>query len=484
MNLGFGPWYKTSVRRRWWVAMAGATLACAQACAQEPSPAASGSSTGAAPSSSADADAATATGRASGTGDVDTTQGTDPSTGQASTDSSEGSSGEAMHDACADQAPLCPDQQAAPRGQGLVELDRCGFPMDDEALDPQRDAVIDALAQRLPVVGFDALLADLNHPVDVVGSVPGGPEGLAYAFGWDAVENDKPWWIPQGISGSADATPEGTVLGRRLLMVSWYYNLALHPNGDAQKGARISLVDVTSPQVPAYRLMLLVDPVGTPDEPDFVPVTIHAGGIAWVGERLWVADTQHGFRVFDLSRVMQVATDEDVIGCSAQACRGGLYKYVIPQIGRVEHDSECAPRFSFVSVDRTADDVALVSGEYCSDGACEGPLAGRLFRWPLRDDGTATLASRTWPSHAWLMGQRQIQGGALVGELGFLSSSAPPAGAGELYRTRTGGSASSPWSDAPEDLMVDGSAGWLWSLSEHVGERFVYAADLSALPSP
>ncbi len=482
-----------TVQRIWRVAVAGLTWVGACADAGSETGTGPGTNSIGEPGDSRTTEPDPAGGTATSEGMDTTPGGTQDGTGvdvtgdgtQTSSDTSSGRSTDGpMLDPCAEAIAACPGRTAAPEAEGLVEVERCGFPMDDETIDPMRDTVIDALAKRLPVVGFDALLTDLNHPVDVVASVPGGPAGLAYAFGWDAVENDKPWWIPQGISGSADAVPEGTIAGRRVLMVSWYYNLALHPNGDSEKGARISLVDVTDPQEPRYRLMLLVDPVGTAADPDFVPVTIHAGGIAWVGDRLWVADTAHGFRVFDLTRMMQVATDEDVVGCSTDVCRAGLYKYIIPQIGRVEHDSECAPRFSFVSVDRSGDEVALVSGEYCSDSACDGSLAGRLFRWPVREDGTGTLAPRTWPSHVWLMGQRQIQGGALIDELAFLSSSAPAAGAGELYRTRSGASASSSWSDAPEDLMVDHDAGWLWSLSEHVEERFVYAAELSALPSP
>lgn len=435
-----------------------------------------------------------------GTSDDDTGVVTDATADTAEPSSSDGSPGPGSDDdattadestgapppvdACAEQAPVCPEQSSAPEHGGLVEIDRCGFPLDDQSIDPAKDALIAALAQELPVVGFDTVLGDLNRDVEPVGSVPGGPDGLEYGFVWDDSENDKAFWIPQGITGSADASADGLVAGRRVLAVSWYYDIDQHPNTTGEKGVRISWVDVTNPDAPTYRMALLVDPTGTPDAPDFAPVTIHAGGIVWLGDRLWVADTFHGFRIFDLSRMMQVATDEDIVGCGDGTCRAGLYKYIVPQIGRAEHDSDCGVRFSFVALDRGADDLALVSGEYCSDTSCDGALTGRLLRWPLDPAGDRLLADRVWPTDAWLMGQRQIQGGAFHDGVAYLSSSAPAGGAGELYRATQDGSATSDWSDSPEDLMVDTNAGWLWSLSEAQGERYVYASALSALPAP
>jgi hypothetical protein len=143
-----------------------------------------------------------------------------------------------------------------------VEIDRCGFPIDDISIDPTNDALIDALARQLPVVGFDTIVADLNRDVERVAEVAGGPDGLAYGFVWDDEENDKAWWIPQGISGSADASEDGLVAGRRIIAVSWYYDIDRHPGTTGEKGARISWVDITDPDAPRYRMALLVEPTG------------------------------------------------------------------------------------------------------------------------------------------------------------------------------------------------------------------------------
>lgn len=469
--------------------LVGIVLVVAHGCAADDAAAASdastvgtiGEGTGTSPSTSGAHETSSAGGTTTG---EDHSSSADASSSAADTATDESTGTPPPVDACADRAPTCPGQGSAPEHGGLVELERCGFPLDDVSVDPAKDAIIDALAQQLPVVGFDTIVGDLNRDVQPVGSVPGGPDGLAYGFAWDDEENDKAWWIPQGISGSADASEDGLVAGRRMIAVSWYYDIEQHAGSTGEKGVRISWVDVTDPDAPRYRMALLVDPTGTPDAPDFAPVQIHAGGIVWLGDRLWVADTSHGFRIFDLSRMMQVATDEDAIGCTGGTCRGGLYKYVVPQIGKAEHDSDCGIRFSFVALDRGADELALVSGEYCSDTSCDGALTGRLFRWPLDPAGDRLLADRVWPTAAWLMGERQIQGGALHGDVAYLSSSAPAGGAGELFRATPGASASSDWSDSPEDLMVDAGAGWLWSLSEAQGARYVYAAELGALPAP
>lgn len=114
------------------------------------------------------------------------------------------------------------------------------------------------------------------------------------------------------MTGSADATATGFVDGKRVILASFYY---APPTGSTyEKGARVAFVDVTG--APKYRFALLVEPKGTVAAPDFAPVLVHAGGMVWFGNLLYVADTSKGFRVFDMSRMLQVATDTDVIGCT------------------------------------------------------------------------------------------------------------------------------------------------------------------------
>jgi hypothetical protein len=242
---------------------------------------------------------------------------------------------------------------------------------------------------------------------------------------------------------------------------------------------------VTNPQTPTYRFALLVEPKGTVAAPTYAPVTVHAGGMVWFGNLLYVVDTGRGFRVFDMAHAMRVATDVDEIGCQGTTCRAGLYKYVIPQTGGYTDTSACAPLFSYVALDRSTTPPSLLSGEYCGGTACASkPLAGRAYRWPLDGANGRLRAGTSWPSEAMLLGQTQVQGAASYKGLYYRASSAPAGGGGALYRVKGAKSATSKWLDAPEDLMVDEQNGLLWSLSEAAGSRVVAGMKLTSYPAP
>lgn len=395
----------------------------------------------------------------------------------ATDDPADASAGDARQapDPCASAKAVCPTATAI-EGSGLTPLDRCAFPIAEAPSFGTYPALVAALEKIAQKATVGTVLGDLNRTGTTVAAaqVPGKPAGVDVAFGWNAEDDASTTWIPQGITGSADASDTGLAAGRRVVVVSFYHD---------DKGVRVAFVDVTDPGPPKYRHVLLVEPKGPATSPTFAPVKIHAGGIVWFGDLLYVVDTGRGLRVFDLSHLMQVATDEDVIGCSATVCRGGLYKYVLPQIGAYTDASTCDPIFSFVSLDRSTVPPSLLTGEYCSASACAGPLAGRVFRWPLT--GGARLAGGTsWPSEVLLMGHKQVQGAASRAGRYFFSSSAPAGGGGALYRVKGKNSATSTWIDTPEDLMVDETHALLWSLSEAPGERAVIGANLASYPAP
>ncbi len=384
-------------------------------------------------------------------------------------------------DTCDREAAEC---TAAPvgfaEGSGLAPVDRCAFALDESADLAATPEIVRALEAITTPVSFAELLADANRVASTTSSVPGSPVGVAYGFRWQADDDASEAWIPQGITGTADARASGAVDGKSAVLVSFYDKA---PGGASNEGVRIAFVDTTTPSAPKYRFALLVMPTGSKEAPSFSPVKIHAGGIAWYGDYLYVADTTRGFRVFDMRHILRVSTEAGAFGCAGGTCRAATYKYVLPQVGKYEIASACKPIFSFVSLDRTSDPPALVSGEYCSTTACAGPLAGRIYRWPL-DARTGLLRSKTtFPTDVRLMGQKQVQGGAAVSGTYYLSSSAPAGGAGELYRASGAATKSTTfrWSDTPEDLMVDAPKGWLWSLSEAPRERAVFASKLSSL---
>ncbi len=385
-------------------------------------------------------------------------------------------------DTCDLQASVCTAPPAGfGKGDGLVAVDRCAFALEESAELGTTPALVTALESIATKVTFADVLADANRSAIKTTSVPGNPGGVGYAFRWQSDDDASTAWIPQGITGTADADATGKVAGKSAVLVSFYDKAE---GGATNEGVRIAFVDTTNPNAPKYRFALLVTPKGTPAAPSFDPVKIHAGGIAWFGDFLYVADTSRGFRVFDLRHILRVSTDAGTFGCTDGTCRAATYKYVLPQVGKYQITSACKPIFSFVSLDRKSDPPSLVSGEYCSSTACSGPYASRVYRWPL-DAKTGLLRSKmTFPTEAFLTSHTQVQGAASVDGTFYLSSSAPAGGGGEIYRVAGSKSATSRWSDTPEDLMVDHGNGWLWSLSEAPKERAVFAAKLTSYPKP
>jgi len=384
-------------------------------------------------------------------------------------------------DPCSTATPHCPAvPSSAKKGKGLIPIDRCAFPLDEAKQWASLSPLVNALETKLPSAGLSGVLGDLNRSGVVASSAPGGPCGVVFAFHWDSSENTKAWWIPQGITGSADANASGLVEGRRVVVASFYYDPAKDPGSNGDKGIRVAFVDVTNENAPKYRFALLVQPTGTTSAPDFAAIKIHAGGIAWVGNHLYVADTFQGFRVFDTRRIYRVATGQNSIGCGGGTCYAGLYKYILPEVGSYSRTTKCSPRFSFVSTVRDASGTGLVSGEYCSGTSCTAPLAGRLFRWPLDPATDLPGSARIWPSAAWFAAERQLQGAAESGSSMYMSSSEPAGAAGALFKDTTISHKSFTWIDSPEDLMIDPARNRLWGLSEAAGARYVFAAKLSS----
>ncbi|MGN6106096.1 MAG: hypothetical protein ACTHU0_13395 [Kofleriaceae bacterium] len=388
-------------------------------------------------------------------------------------------------DPCSGAAPACP---AAPagfgRGAGLRAIDRCAFPMSDRGTWTDRGALIDALPASLTRVSIADVAADLNRSAvsRTAAQVPGNPPGVVRAFAWQAGDESVAYWIPQGITGSFDGLPGGLVGGKKLVLVSWYYERAAEPGSTAEKGVRIAIVDATDPANLRYRFALLAAPVKKDGRTDLAPVSVHAGGLAWYGDLLYVPVTGSGFRVFDLSRILRVDGTEDRLGYNAST--GGYdahgYRYVIPQLGEYVETGACDARFSFVALDRSSSPPSLVSGEY--DAAS---VTGRLFRWPL-DPSTGRLqltdAGRAIADGAWFAGESHVQGGLSRGDTFWLSSSQPAGGAGALYRARVDQrSATLGWIDSPEDLAFDPQLDAVWSLSEATNARYVIAVRRSAI---
>ena len=196
-------------------------------------------------------------------------------------------------------------------GGGLKPIDRCAFPLAfDEAQRTNFSTLIDAYPASLQRVTLANIAGDLNRAATKVTRVPAIHRVLQNAWMWQSGDESVTYWTPQGVTGSFDATSSGVVGGRKLVLVSWYYTMANDTGSTVDKGVRIAIVDVTNPAAVAYRFALLVTPTAT----GFDSVKVHAGGLAWVGDRLYVPITAGGFRVFDLSRILKLTGTADSLG--------------------------------------------------------------------------------------------------------------------------------------------------------------------------
>ena len=378
------------------------------------------------------------------------------------------------------ETSACPgsDDSDLERHGGLLRGSRCQFQLTDQGTWDTSQKLLDELEDELPRVDMSDLLADLDRVgtrVDSSNSELARLEGMQQGFRWDNEDFNAAEWMPQGVSGSADATASGTVEGREVLAVSWYHKPEKSASG-VNEGSRISFVDTTELDKGSapYRHVLLVEPFDNNGTPDFRPIYLHVGGIAWVGDYLYATDTSQGLRVFDTSQLIKVNGD----GARAGKDKDGTfdafgYDYVLPQVGAYFLPAEsCWHRFSFVGLDKTSEVPSLVTGEFH-----DGDVAGKLMRWPL--DGVFLAEDEEGgvrPSEVFYAQESDMQGAVSVNGEWYLSCSGQDGAHGLLYRADIdGGSDSEGWVIGPEDLMFDARDNALWSASEFAGRRFLFS---------
>jgi len=325
----------------------------------------------------------------------------------------------------------------------------------------ERADAIDGLSERLGRrVGLDDVLRSLNrqgHRTEVPGSV------ADWGFSWNDDDAADPLWWPQGITTSADAAfaDDDRVQGRRLLVVSWY-----HKGSASQQGSRITFVDVETLE---YRHVLLVSPTVTPDGPRFRSLETHAGGLVWYGPFLHVAGTRRGIHTCWLDDIVEVEPSAETMGC----------RYLLPvrfSYEAGEADGTEPLRYSFLSVDRAADPVEMVAGEFGVGGQTT-----RLVRYAIdpatrhlsiEDDGfSRPLALENGVGH--------MQGAAIAGGHYFISLSRGPDRPGDLLTGLPGEFHlhRKALPAGPEDITYWPATDQLWSLTEHPHQRYVFAID-------
>jgi hypothetical protein len=360
---------------------------------------------------------------------------------------------------------------------------------------------VDALAGRLVESDVGSVFGQANRPAvengpcydDAFPAIPAGSRWFCFDPA-DAGEGPgRLEWIPQGVTSAADAG-----VGGDRLLVSWYDDAA-----EPKKGVRVSFLD---PSTDKYRHVLLAYPyISSGGTPTYEIVGrpqggIHAGGILWYGNYLYVVDTTRGIRVFDTRYIFDLArspngdtSDKNRIGWSSGAYRGFGYRYVMPQVdawvNAAGPDADpvfrCtgtgAPKFSYVAVDRTEEPDRLITGEFCD---ATGDV-GRVTRWPL-DARTGRPAVGTdglaHASDAYRLAANQIQGAVSAGGTWYLSRTNRRSGPGELIVASPDASPvgvlravqTRPAGIGPEDLSFTPTDNRLWTVTEFAGKRMLY----------
>lgn len=323
-------------------------------------------------------------------------------------------------------------------------------------------------------------------------------------------------WYPQGVTTVADMQADQQWGGGyQPVLVSWYDH---NDNADGMvKGVRVSFMNRDTG---AYRHVLLVYPREVSGIIDYDSVRVsqdntsgdyttalHAGGIVWYGNHLFVADTARGFRVFDMRRIFDLGASENgttdgdhLVGYHQGTYYGYGYRYVMPQIGSWTRtsdtgtkctDADLSPNFSHTSLDRSGTDH-LLAGEYC---AGDEATDGRVAAWPIAgafSGGEPVMdPDYRWNADAaYRLPVSNVQGATRFDGRWYLSQSNGVSNAGTLYTTAKPASAtgtlqvagSQSLSIGPEDLShwPNGTAtsptrGTLWTVGEHPGKRMVYA---------
>ena len=334
----------------------------------------------------------------------------------------------------------------------------------------ENGAEIDALAAALAAdgggrVGIDGLLPDLPGRLRRTRAPYPRLLGrkVTRALRWESADQrDREWW-PQGITTSA-LTGLDQRHGRDVLATSWYSKHGA--------GSRISIVDVERRR---YGHVLLVTPTVKEGLAGLAPLKVHAGGIVWLGEHLHVAATGRGFFSCRLDDLMRVPAG------SALETHG--HRDVLPvRFADRGHSDEGRSRlrFSFFTVDRSAEHPALVVGEYG-----RGKQTRRLARFGLDPDSSLPLADEGGLARPEIdeRGEVRMQGVSVVDGTYYVTSSRSGYLPGSVYVGTPGAFRHHPFATAigPEDLVWWPETDSFWSVTEHPHRRWIFAMRRSGL---
>lgn len=371
---------------------------------------------------------------------------------------------------------------------------------------------VDQLDAELPKLGVQNILAEANREA-IPGCQPANPpmdERPIRSYCFNSGDNATEDWFPQGVSTVADAQADQLWGDKQAILVSWYD----HADDGIEKGVRVSFLD---PDTNAYQHVLLVYPFEGANGPSYEAVTtpqkgdggsVHAGGLVWYGNYLYVPDTTRGIRVFDMREIMDLKSagdkgdisDGTQVGLHDDKYYGFGYRYVMPQVGTWENpdgladfppDSQCnvsgESKFSYLSLDRSESPDMLISGEYCA-GATDENHYGRVAQWPM--DGSTGLPQTGsggywYAENAYRLPKSNVQGATSTDGRWYLSSTGGGEGnpghlqaatadtTGEGVLTTDG--EERDVASGVEDLSYWPGRDELWTVTEFPNDRVLYA---------
>lgn len=301
--------------------------------------------------------------------------------------------------------------------------------------------------------------------------------GQVHGFVWDDSEQKEADCFPQGITSTRDAVgtkDNGRYQDHQLLAVSFY--------DKDPESSRINLVDWDASRPNKYRRVLLVEPTGPVEKPDFEDVTVHVGGIAWYGDLLYVADTGAGMRVFDMTRILKTDTggDYEKVGRDGDTFQAHHHAFALPQIGFIESKTAKGTDdllWSTISLDRPKRSIVMTEYRAAKEGESFPAGTTRAVRFPFAKDSTH-FAKTTTASEALAVPIHYLNGVASHNGRWWFNSS--------RYKTLSYWPGSGPlhvheeWVSYGESLSYwenEDGPDLLWSLQEGVGHRTVFAVE-------
>lgn len=260
-------------------------------------------------------------------------------------------------------------------------------------------------------------------------------------------------WYPQGID-------IGEFHGRRTLATSWFRQ----DMSGTHLASRVTLIDLERKRHLDVALAL------SDEDGGLSPAPIHAGGIAWFGDRLYVAATWDGIWEFDLGKIRRVrgAEARKVTGSTSRFSLRSIDAHVVTRTRVHKVPLRCSFIGRTFATDGGAEDTVLI-GEYRAD------TAGRVAAYNVSEDALTA-------GDVFHPGIAQMQGAVRMGERFFISQS-DGLHAGTLWTGPDGAIIPSTVAlpKGPEDLALDPAGKRLWTLGEHPWNRVVRGIPLQKL---